>query len=143
MGLFSTEPARSIVSPPAWSPDGQRMAFAGVDDGAPKLYTVSRDGSDLREVVELENSNANLDASEHGISNAFWSGDGSRIMFSWDGTLYYVNVDGSNLRSTDIDGYFSPSPNGSRIAVLDTGPAASDVAKDRRCALQHGVGRNG
>lgn len=118
VGLFSKEPARSIVSPPAWSPDGQQVAFLGVADSIPKLYIINRDGSELHEVVKLENSKLSGTAYGQTLPSVFWSHNGSHIMFSWGGTLYFVNADGSDLHSTDVGDYFSPSPDGSRIAVV-------------------------
>lgn len=136
VGLFSEEPDRSIVSQPTWSPDGQKIAFVGVADGVPTLYTIGRNGSELREVVELENSGF-LNHSAHGLvlPSVFWSRDGLHMMLSWGNTLHLVNADGSDLQSTHVhlvnaDGsdlqstprgaYFSPSPDGLRIAVVVT-----------------------
>ena len=116
VGLFSEEPARFIESPPAWSPDRQRIAFLGVSDGVPKLYTLGRHGSDLHEVVALESPRiANPDFLRASPA-VFWSRDGSQILFSWDRMVYFVNADGSGFRSIHGGDYFSPSPDGSRIA---------------------------
>ncbi len=134
-GLFSEEPFRSIVSQPAWSSDGQRIAFVGVSEaypelhtaGDPKLYTVGRNGSDLREVVTLDGPAV---ANPHELwkwietnlrqtsSTVFWSRDDSQIQFSWGRRMYFVNVDGSDLHSIAGGDYSSPSPDGSRVAHL-------------------------
>ena len=126
-GLFSAEPFRSIVSPPAWSSDRQHIAFVGVSEGVPTLYTVGSNGSDLQEVVALE-SPVVANSSElwrwiSGIlrqtsSTVFWSRDDSQVLFSWDGRLYFVNADGSDLHSIDGGDYASPSPDGLRVAHL-------------------------
>ena len=41
----------SYVTRPAWSPDGQAIAFVAVHDREAELYTVARDGSHLRQVT--------------------------------------------------------------------------------------------
>ena len=124
------EPARSIASPPEWSLDGLRIAFMGIDEGVTKLYTIGRYGSDLREVVELQNQ-----TSEPG--NAFWSRDGLRIIFSQGRALYSVNADGSDLHSIHGGDHFSPSPDEawiahfvdstSNVALYTTAPDGSDA----------------
>ena len=116
VGLFSEEPGRSIVSPPEWSPDGQHIAFVGIAEGVPKLYTIGRDGSDLHEIVELENPGIGGPEVTRTSPSVFWSRDGSQILFSWGRTLYFVNADGSDLNSIHGGDYFSPSPDGSRVA---------------------------
>ena len=106
----------------AWSPDSRRLAFMKHEDGITTLYTVERDGTGLRAVTALS-------AGSNDLSGALsWSPDGSEIRFfvtdppSQVTTLYVVNVDGSNLRSSverlgeRPEGI--PSPDGSRIAVL-------------------------
>ena len=46
------EPSEFLGSP-VWSPDGRRIAFLKLDDDSHlKLYTIGRDGSDLREVTD-------------------------------------------------------------------------------------------
>ena len=116
VGLFSEEQSRSIVSLPKWSPDDQHIAFVRVADGVPKLYTIGRDGSNLHEVVELENPGVGGPELGQTRRSVFWSRDGSHITFPWGRTLYSVNTDGSDLRSIHEGDYFSPSPDGSRIA---------------------------
>lgn len=70
-------PARLLVpytNLAAWSPDGERLVLARCFPGEScQLWTVNRDGSELRQLT--------FDAeSEHGDPN--WSPDGSRIIFS-------------------------------------------------------------
>ena len=105
----------------AWSPDSQRLAFVKHEDDVTTLYTVERDGTGLRVVTSLS-------AGSNDLSGALsWSSEGSEIRFfvtdppSQITTLYVVNVDGSDLRSSVENGERPEgvlSPDGSRIAVL-------------------------
>lgn len=99
---------------PAWSPDGDRLAFRTSRDGNFDIYVMSVDGS---AVSRLTRNAAQDDSPE-------WSPDGARIVFTsdraggWD--LWEVGVDGSGLRrlTDDVGQDISPawSPDGSRIA---------------------------
>ena len=115
-------PARGTISHPAWSPNSQRIAFVGQDDqhdSVAKLYTVGRDGSDLRELVSPGVSASWPRGRPGSVS---WSPDGSQIRFSlgWEGDgLYVVNIDGSGLRLISGEGYGAWSPDGSRIARVE------------------------
>ena len=120
VGLFS---AGSIVSPPEWSPDGQRIAFVGVADGRPKLHSIDLEDSVLRDL-------ADPDAQQTPIPNTSYSGrvswtrDGSQILFHLartsplrGQTLYAENADGSALRILGNGLLGALSPDGSRVAV--------------------------
>ncbi len=77
---------------PAWSPNGQQIAYISKDDGNFELYRVNRDGSGK---VRLTN-----DAHSDGLPA--WSPDGRSIAFRSDrsGTwaIYVMAADGSNVR---------------------------------------------
>ena len=101
---------------PAWSPDGQWIAFASLRDALYwELYVMRPDGSDVQRLTWWE------DASDLSPS---WSPDGTRLAFSskrdgnWE--IYTMDRDGSNLvRLTDHpadDTNPAWSPDGSRIA---------------------------
>jgi dipeptidyl aminopeptidase/acylaminoacyl peptidase len=79
---------------PAWSPDGQRLAFSIVGRAQQQLWIVEADGTNLRQVPGAS-----------GFDPA-WSPDGKRLAFSVDRyddrechwrDLYTVGVDGSGL----------------------------------------------
>ncbi len=112
-----------IESPPRWSPDGTRIAYAY----AGTLYTVKADGTDVRSIVGPIN---NLSGS--------WSPDGSRFMFvakpSGDAnySIFVMNIDGTNLqRLTTAVGYndfnLDWSPDGAWVVFTSTRSGSSDV----------------
>jgi Tol biopolymer transport system component len=103
---------------PAWSPDGQTIAFVSY----PGVLFISADGSGRRNV-----------ALEWGLDGfPVWSPDGHRIAFtrSWgnDGDIYVMNADGSALRRltrNDGAGWAAApiwSPNGRKIAFNQVRP---------------------
>lgn len=103
------------LHPPAWSPDGARLAFVGW--GLPTqptgpvaakfdIYTVGADGANLQRLTGT-------------VSEPSWSPDGQRIAFAKpdgdDVALYTISADGSDLkRVTTITGwhpqYGEPDP---------------------------------
>ena len=76
---------------PAWSPDGQRIAFESKRDGNWEVYVIDADGSN---VTRLTN-HSGLDASPA------WSPDGRRIAFHSDRNgnveIHVMDADGSNV----------------------------------------------
>ena len=108
---------------PAWSPDGNRMAFWSNRDGGKEIYVMNADGSNIK---RLTNNLAD-------DVNPSWSPDGSRILFESerDGNreLYVMDPEGGNqirlTRDNAIDSTATWSPDGSLIAFAsnrDTGP---------------------
>lgn len=106
--------ALSPGTDPAWSPDGKRIAFAGLLEVHSGIYVINADGSGL---VQLTN------ASDW---QPTWSPDGRRIAFMSlrDGNreIYAMSADGSDLRRiTDNqwqDRHPSWSPAGDQIAFI-------------------------
>ncbi len=115
---------------PAWSPDGRELAFfvqTFTEEGGRvvRLHVIAFDGSDLRELAEMEPHN-------YPVSGRLaWSPDGSRLLFTmrpsstWHTfyditrTLYTANADGSGFQAIGEGYYVSWSPDGSRIAILN------------------------
>ena len=100
---------------PAWSPDGQRIAFSSRRDGEGEIYVMDADGKNQR---NLTNNPANE-------NEPSWSPDGQRIIF-WsnrDGNdeVYVMDANGHNQRNltnspASSDGWAEWSPDGQRIA---------------------------
>jgi TolB protein len=116
---------------PAWSPDGERIAFARHVDGHFDLFSIRTDGSDERRLTDTP------DVDE--LSPA-WSSDGSRIAFSryenglerGSGDLWTADADGGHERMLlgDVHDYAGPawSPDGRRLALLrDSAVAVMDA----------------
>ncbi|HEX2724067.1 MAG TPA: hypothetical protein VHM24_14210, partial [Gemmatimonadaceae bacterium] len=108
---------------PAWSPDGNRIAFASERDGDREIYVMNADGTGR---VRLTN---------HGgeDSRPAWSPDGRRIAFvsNRDGNyeIYVMNSDGTNVvrltNRTGYDGDPTWSPDGTKIAFASNYPGTA------------------
>lgn len=112
---------------PAWSPDGEWIAFASVRDNAYwELYVMPADGSEVRRLTFWE---------EASDLSPTWSPDGTRLAFAskrdsnWE--IYSMDLEGSNvLRLTDNpadDTNPAWSPDGSRIAFESTRDGFTDI----------------
>jgi Tol biopolymer transport system component len=118
---------RGGVGSPEYSPDGKRIAFAGVPEGRDvraSIWTMDRDGSHLRRVTRPPE--------EYGFDDGpDWSPDGRRIIFlhseceerGCDDGIYSVRPDGSRRRlitwAASEPGVYSPS--GHRVAFYGLG----------------------
>ncbi len=101
----------------SWSKDGKRILFSrsGADKKTSDLFTVKRDGSDLRQLTRDAKRN----------SHPQFSPDGKKIVFtstrdSDKNQIYLMNADGTDVKRLTTDGavgYFNPmwSPDRKRI----------------------------
>jgi Tol biopolymer transport system component len=129
---------RGDSASPAWSPNGNRIAFKSAQTGLYYIHVMNTDGSTRQQLID-------------GQSPA-WSPDGKKVAFTKvKGTdalqIYTVDVDGSNLQQLTSGetsaGTPTWSPDGKRIAfTLGTGKTAQvsvmDADGSNRQQLIHG-----
>lgn len=70
---------------PAWSPDGQEIAFTYDDGNNVDIHVMDTEGNFLHQVT-----------SDGISSDPAWDEDGDRILFVSSGDIYSINPDGSN-----------------------------------------------
>jgi TolB protein len=111
---------------PAWSPDGQQIAFYSERDGRGDIYVMNADGSGEQRLTDT--------AADEGYPS--WSPDGRTITFDSDRDgnfeIYAMDADGGNLRritnhpARDVSA--SWAPDGSEIAFMsDRGGSGFDI----------------
>ena len=98
---------------PTWSPDGSMISFASSRAGARQLFVMNADGTDIRQVTDLNNM---------GGRNT-WSPDGTKLAFyrgpQGDHDIYIINIDGTGLvKLTNGGDNLAPSwsPDGNWLA---------------------------
>ena len=76
---------------PTWSPDGSMISFASSRSSVRQLYIMNADGSNVRQVTNLDNTGG----------RSTWSPDGTKLAFyrglAGDHNIYVINVDGTGL----------------------------------------------
>ena len=117
-------PATSSDHNPTWSPDGSRIAYSSdIDNFAyPKLWTMSRDGTDKRRVLPLSGM-TDIDGTPS------WSPDGTRIAFrrisgmGLSADIAIATIATGQVARITLEGpqgFPSWSPDGSRIAFTSS-----------------------
>jgi WD40 repeat protein len=110
---------------PAWSPDGETIAFTSNRTGTRQIYVMNADGSGQTQLTSGSFANAPA-----------WSPDGSKIAFSIAPSfvtahIYVMNPDGTGITqlttSTAYADYPAWSPDGTKIAFTVLAGFASDV----------------
>jgi hypothetical protein len=101
-----------------WSPSGQKLIFNSWQSGVSNdIYAVNSDGTGLVNLTTTIPDFAYREA---------WFPDGAKIMFSSNGKIYKVNVDGTTpvpvIISQPAGGAYDPvlSPDGTKIAYHDS-----------------------
>ena len=103
LGPWVAHRAHFLASRPAWSPDGRRIAYAGVrDDGNLDIYVVRVDGRGRRRLTRPPFS------ADDG--NPVWSPDGRKLAFTrqegfYEFDIYVMNADGSGQRRLTRNGW--------------------------------------
>lgn len=118
----------SINIDPAWSPDGERIAFTTNRFGYNEIFLMDTTGRNTRRLT----SNQWLDA------DPAWSPDGQTIAFvsdrenRWNADLYLMDTQGGNVRkllsTPDSESSPSWSPDGRRIAFTTSGNTQRQLA---------------
>ncbi len=76
---------------PTWSPDGLMISFASSRAGMRQLFVMNADGTNIRQITNLDNMGG----------RSTWSPDGTRLAFyrgpAGDHDIFMINVDGTGL----------------------------------------------
>ena len=123
-GHYCTGGSSGTGSGPAWSPDGNHLAFGNEGD----VWVMAHDGTGLTQLTSIGASR---------IGEPVWSPDGSRIAVVIDSVLHVVDATGSGSIAipSDHGGWFSDfsppswSKNGTEIAAVieERGAGPHDV----------------
>ncbi|HSG44456.1 MAG TPA: DPP IV N-terminal domain-containing protein [Anaerolineales bacterium] len=98
---------------PTWSADGSMIAFASSRAGARQLFVMNADGTNIRQVTNLDNMGGRSSFSPDGTKLAFYRGP------TGDHNIYIINIDGTGLvQLTNGGDNLGPSwsPDGNWIA---------------------------
>ena len=100
------------LSDVAWSPDGQQIAYIGVEDDEYQLFLVEPDGSDRRRIV--------LPSVPEAWLRPVWSPDSTMLALENTAAVFVVAVDGTSLRQISVGGagHAVWSPDGMKIAYV-------------------------
>jgi Tol biopolymer transport system component len=93
-GVFSGTPG-NWDGLPAWSPDGQQIAFVSNRDGNSDIFVMAADGANVRQLTRDPLADLYLLQSPSDADPA-WSPDGARIVFTsgrQNGMMSYLNFD--------------------------------------------------
>ncbi|MBF9223268.1 carboxypeptidase regulatory-like domain-containing protein [Hymenobacter ruricola] len=91
-GLLRLTSATTVETAPQLSPNRDLIAYASNASGQFQLYTMSRDGSNQRQITTLSAESYN----NAGIGYR-WSPDGAQLIYAHYDQLYRVNRDGTGL----------------------------------------------
>lgn len=90
---------------PAWSPDGEHIAFQSNRQGSLDIFTMKADGSDVLRLTDLPATDAHPAWSPDGTLIAFHSNRDSKNM-----DIYVMNADGSDVTRVTTHQAFDSSP---------------------------------
>jgi TolB protein len=122
-----TDTPRAAEFQPSWAPDGKRIAFVRERSESYKVAVASQNGTGEQVLMPR------FGFTQLGPT---WSPGGTRIAFyDTDGTVYFVNSDGSDRRRAEVGSTPAFSPDGRRLAVSDQdveGERGAIVARNLR-----------
>jgi len=96
-----TKSSGSADRHPAWSPDGEHIAWFSDKSGEYQLMIAEQDGLDDPRVIEIPNPTYFYDTA--------WSPDSEKILFTDESrNLYFVNVESGDITNVDNDRYTPP-----------------------------------
>lgn len=73
---------------PAWSPDGQKIAFVSIHEGVSHIFVMNADGTGIRQLSSGNGQNI----------HPMWSPDSSRILFN---TTHFAEAEQARARTSD------------------------------------------
>ncbi|MEN9308438.1 MAG: hypothetical protein RL173_2370 [Fibrobacterota bacterium] len=119
------KPVRLTFSPalevsPTWSPNGYEIAFTSDRTGAPQVYAMDREGSNLRRITWVGGYN----------DQAAWSPMGDRIAFArqaGDFQILTISPDGSDEKWLGVGEQPKWSPDGRHIVFIRRSGQRSDL----------------
>lgn len=119
------KPLRLTYSPalevsPTWSPNGYEIAFTSDRTGAPQIYAMDREGSNLRRVTWIGGYN----------DQAAWSPMGDRIAFARQAGEFQVmtiSADGTDEKWLGVGEQPKWSPDGRHIVFIRRNGKRSDL----------------
>ena len=123
--LPNSRPVRLTYSPalevsPTWSPNGYEIAFTSDRTGAPQVYVMDREGSNLRRLTWVGGYN----------DQAAWSPMGDRIAFArqaGDFQVLTIAADGSDEKWLGVGEQPKWSPDGRHIVFIRRYGSRSDL----------------
>ena len=116
-----TDDSEAVDTDPAFSPDGEWIAFTRQEGRESRTYLIESDGADVTQLTDGRDD-----------SQPAWSPDGERIVFRRaEGSLYIMEADGSDaaqLTDGPDDSQPAWSPDGERIVFNRERPLKGDPA---------------